>query len=276
MANLLEEIDSNAAEKRMPAAKRTILSDARRKVRVLSPPIDQVKQAVAPKKNGTTSSESHMYTPPLGTDYGDEDDGYFAGIQDDDLPTSDQQLPSSPIARVVERMHQLPVNAKENDEDEDQLMEVAQAVGHTGTETARVNMSGARPAPKIVKASYPSPDSSSPSRPPPDTMNPSTWNDVNDRLNVLSSPAIETLTSDKLAPQVFLEEDGSLRLFWLDYTELNGSLCLFGKVRNKKTGQHVSCFVKVDNILRKLFFLPREYRQRRTLLLSHFIAHLTN
>jgi DNA polymerase alpha subunit A len=51
-------------------------------------------------------------------------------------------------------------------------------------------------------------------------------------------------------------------MFWTDYSEVNGSLCLFGKVQDKKTGSFVSCFVKVDNILRKLFFLPREYRQR--------------
>ena len=42
--------------------------------------------------------------------------------------------------------------------------------------------------------------------------------------------------------------------------EINGSLCLFGKVKDKSTGKYVSCFVKIDNILRKLFFLPREYR----------------
>ena len=57
-----------------------------------------------------------------------------------------------------------------------------------------------------------------------------------------------------------IEEDGSLRMFWTDYAEVNGSLCLFGKVQDKKTGAFVSCFVKIDNILRKLFFLPRQYR----------------
>ncbi|KAI9719810.1 MAG: hypothetical protein M1812_003299 [Candelaria pacifica] len=263
MADLLGEMDSNVSRTRTPSARRTVLSEARRKVRILSPPINEVKQTVAPKKNGVPSSESHLNTPPLEPNYGDDDDAFFAGTHDDELPTGDQQLPSSPIARVVERMNKLPIKAeKEDDEDEDQLMEVSQAVGHTGTEMARVNMSGARPAKKIKEASYPSPDSSSPTRPPPDAIDPSTWNAVNDRLNVLSSPVPETASFGKLQAQDTLEEDGSLRMFWLDYTEVNGSLCFFGKVKNRNTGQYVSCLVKVDNILRKLFFLPREYRQR--------------
>ncbi|KAI9700773.1 MAG: DNA-directed DNA polymerase alpha catalytic subunit pol1 [Candelina mexicana] len=263
MADLLGEMDSNVTRSRTPAAKRTVLSEARRKVRILSPPINDVKQTVAQKKDGIVRSESHLNTPPLDSNYGDDDDSFFAGMQDDELLTSDQQLPSSPIARVVERMNQLPTNAKRGeDEDEDQVMEVAQAVGHTGIETARVNMSGARPAQKIKAVSYPSPDSSSPTRPPPDAVDPSTWNAVNDRLNVLSSPSTETASFGKLQAKDALEQDGTLRIFWLDYTEVNGSLCLFGKVRNKYIGQYVSCFVKVDNILRKLFFLPREYKQR--------------
>ena len=51
-------------------------------------------------------------------------------------------------------------------------------------------------------------------------------------------------------------------MFWLDYLEVNGCLCLFGKVKSKSTGQYVSAFVKIDNILRKLYFLPREFRFR--------------
>ena len=50
-------------------------------------------------------------------------------------------------------------------------------------------------------------------------------------------------------------------MFWTDYTEVNGSLCLFGKVRDKRSGSYVSAFIKIDNILRKLYFLPRSYRQ---------------
>lgn len=59
-------------------------------------------------------------------------------------------------------------------------------------------------------------------------------------------------------PKDAIEADGSLNFFWTDYVEINGSLCLFGKVLDKKRKSYVSCFVKVDNILRKLYFLPRK------------------
>jgi len=78
-------------------------------------------------------------------------------------------------------------------------------------------------------------------------------------LNVLSSS--QTGSIGKLDYNDVVEDDGSLRMFWTDYSEVNGSLCLFGKVKNRKTGSFASCFVKIDNILRKLFFLPRAYRQ---------------
>jgi len=178
---------------------------------------------------------------------------------DDELPMSDPQ-PSSPVAKAVERKSQVAVKAE--DEEEEDMMEVAQA---GGIATASVNMSGTRPAPKIKKTEvYPSPVSSSPTRPQAQHMDASTWNDVTEKLNVVnSSQSSETSNFGKLDYNDAIEEDGSLRMFWTDYTEINGSLCLFGKVQNKKSGAYVSCFVKVDNILRKLFFLPRQHRQKQ-------------
>lgn len=180
-------------------------------------------------------------------------------MDDENLPLDDP-APSSPIAKAVERKAN---NIKVEDEDEDDGMEVAQAGGIT---TASVNMSGTRPPPKIKKSeAYPSPASSSPTRPPTSQVDASAWNDVTSRLNVMSStPPTETMGFGKIDYQDAIEADGSLRMFWTDYTEVNGSLCLFGKVLNKKTGSHVSCFIKVDNVLRKLFFLPRQYRTSGT------------
>lgn len=188
--------------------------------------------------------------------YGNDDD--FTHLIDDDVPMSDPQ-PSSPVAKAVQRKAQVIIKAEE--EDDDDMMEVAQA---GGIAAASVNMSGTRPVPKIIKADpYPSPASSSPVKAADSGIDPSTWNDVTQRLNVVSSsPANETATFGKLDYKDAVEEDGSLRMFWTDYTEVKGSLCLFGKVQNKKTGAFVSCFVKIDNILRKLFFLPREHRHR--------------
>jgi len=212
---------------------------------------------------------SHLNTPPTELNF-DDDVDFSRGFDDDDVVQSDPILPSSPIAKAVERKAKVPVKVEE-DEDED-MVEVAQA---TGIVAASVNMSGSRPAPKIKKQLYPSPASSSPPRPSSDEINASEWNDVTQKLNVMSSPAPGTVSFGKLKPEDAIEKDGSLRMFWLDYTEVNGSLCLFGKVKNKQNGSYVSCFVKVDNILRKLFFLPREHRLSRFISLINFINGLT-
>jgi DNA polymerase alpha subunit A len=181
-------------------------------------------------------------------------------MDDDDIPMSDPHLPSSPITKAVQRKNISLVKTKQ--EDDEEFLEVAQAIGHSDIPAVSVNKSGSRPAPKLKKPEYPTPGSSSPAK-ELDAIDPSSWNDVTTRLSILSSPASQTSNFGKLQAQDALEDDGSLRMFWLDYVEANGSLCLFGKVKNKASGGYSSCFVKVDNILRKLYFLPREYRQRK-------------
>ena len=173
----------------------------------------------------------------------------------DDEPMSDP-LPSSPIAKAVQRKAK--VQVKEEEEDDD-IMDVAPAVGQEGRTTASVNMKGSRPPPKIKPTSLPSPVSSSPPPTVADTEA-ATWTNVTSKLAIASSPANDTQTFGKMKPQDAIEEDGSLRFFWLDYTEVNGNLCLFGKVKHKGTGQYQSAFVKVDNILRTVYFLPRQYK----------------
>jgi DNA polymerase alpha subunit A len=54
-----------------------------------------------------------------------------------------------------------------------------------------------------------------------------------------------------------LEADGSLRFFWLDHMEVNGTLHLFGKVWDRHSGRHVSGCVTVEGIERNLYVLPK-------------------
>ena len=180
------------------------------------------------------------------------------GGMDDDAMLASDPLPSSPAANAAERKTQHSIKLEE---DEDDMLEVAQAIGDQKIKASSVNMSGTRPAPKLEKAlAYPSPASSSPTQPPALDVDASAWNDVTSKLNVVSSQ--DTTSFGKLSIEDAEEEDGSIRMFWTDYTEVNGSLCLFGKVKDRKTGNYVSAFVKIDNILRKVYFLPRTYRQR--------------
>ena len=262
MASLLGEVDVTDAVN-TSATRNTIKSQARRKIRVLSPSPDVSK---ARRERETRADDRYLPdTPPAETAM-DNEDVFMRSLEEDDaiLP-SDPQLPSSPLTKATERKAQTAIKDEYEDEEEfDDAMEVNQAVGRSVADSGSVNISASRPAPAPKKAPYPSPESSSPTLPSPQVIDSSSWNDVATKLNVLSSdPVTDTPTFGKLAPKDILEDDGSLRFFWLDYTEVNGSLCLFGKVKNRSNGSSVSCFVKVDNILRKLFFLPRPYRHRK-------------
>lgn len=249
LTNLLDTVDSKVPHSTLPAR---LGRQDRRRPRALSPSADEYNRR-APKKTKLLSGKAPA-TPPTDQDLGNND--FINDIDDNDMLLDDPQ-PSSPVAKAVERKSNLNIKAEEEDED---MMEVAQA---DGIVTESVNISGTRPVPKIKAEAYPSPASSSPTRAPPPDVDASAWTDVTDKLNVVnSSQSSETMTFGKLDYNDAIEEDGSLRMFWTDYTEVNGSLCLFGKVQDKKSRSFVSCFVKVDNILRKLFFLPREYRQQ--------------
>ncbi|KAL4871845.1 hypothetical protein BDV12DRAFT_163242 [Aspergillus spectabilis] len=255
LADLLGEVDTNVVSNKVPKHN-LVKSETRRKVRILSPPLSEKTRAPKPTRRDENNDPAFLARdePTLNLD----DDTALLHADDDDIPMSDP-MPSSPVTKAVERKNIVPI--KEEPEDDDDLMEVVQATGHHEAKAASVNISGSRPPPKLKKESYPTPASSSPVKSVADVN--ASWNDVRNKLNVLNSPASsEARVFGKLRPQDVAEEDGSLRFFWLDYTEVNGSLCLFGKVKNKQNGSYASAFVKVDSILRKLYFLPREYRNK--------------
>lgn len=190
----------------------------------------------------------------------DDDEGQVLPSIDNEPPMSDP-APSSPAAKVAERKAQVKQEPKiEEENDDEDMIEVAHG---SAINTANVNITRSRPVKKILKHDpYPSPASSSPAKAADTSVDSSEWNKLTDRLNVVNSTPPETKYVGKLDHKDALEDDGSLNFFWTDYTEVNGSLCLFGKALNKKTSSYVSCFVKVDNIMRKLYFLPRQQRVR--------------
>jgi DNA polymerase alpha subunit A len=252
IADLLVEVDTNTIPARSYARK-AIKSEMRRKVRVLSPPLTQERQA----KNKPIQLDD---TPPAQTRF-DDHDGTFTRLGEEDNLLMSDPLPSSPTVKAIERKSQVHVKEEEDDD----LMEVAQAFGDVCAATANVNLQASRPRPKIQNDVLPSPENSSPTLPPVTDLDASTWNNITAKLNVVSTPASDSRTFGKMRPQDAVEDDGSLKFFWLDYTEVNGSLCLFGKVKDKTAGKFVSAFVKVDNILRNLYFLPRKYKHRHGL-----------
>jgi DNA polymerase alpha subunit A len=64
-------------------------------------------------------------------------------------------------------------------------------------------------------------------------------------------------------PENVIEEDGSVRIFWLDQMELDGVVHLVGKVLDRNTGRYVSACVSVGGIKRNLFVKPRAKRVRK-------------
>lgn len=251
MANLLGEVDNNIPAP-APRVSRLEKSGDRRKSRALSPAIEPLGKK---QKRLDTRLPSPAAAPPS------DDDGYMPPLDEDTLPAFDVPMsdpaPSSPAAKVAQRKAQLKHEIKKEDSDDEDMMEVSHAASVT---TASVNLVSSRPIKKLRKEEpYPTPASSSPVKPVDDSVDSSSWNKLTEKLNVVSNPS-DTRSIGKIDHKDAIEADGSLNFFWTDYTEVNGSLCFFGKVLNKKTKEYVSCFVKVDNILRKLYFLPREHR----------------
>ncbi|TCD69077.1 DNA-directed DNA polymerase alpha catalytic subunit pol1 [Steccherinum ochraceum] len=92
-----------------------------------------------------------------------------------------------------------------------------------------------------------------------------TWLSVYDSLTVASDDNLGPLAGGSAKPTTssnlsVLEEDGSLRFFWLDYLEHDGKLYFIGKTQDKQSSTWVSCCVVVENLKRNLFVLPREKR----------------
>ncbi|KAF7538764.1 hypothetical protein G7Z17_g12574 [Cylindrodendrum hubeiense] len=252
LADLLGEVDTNIPAP-APRISRIERSGERRKFRNLSPapePISKKKKLLdtrLPSPLPATMGSDDGFVPPLDDE----------PLDNPDVPMSDP-APSSPAAKVAQRKRL--IKQEPQDDDDEDMMEVA----HAGAiNTASVNMTSSRPIKRLLKKEIdPTPASSSPVKPPGAAVDSSSWNALTERLNVVSSSPTETRGIGKIDHKDAIEEDGSLNFFWTDYIEVNGSLCLFGKVLNKKTRSYVSCFVKVDNILRKLFFLPRQNRVR--------------
>jgi DNA polymerase alpha subunit A len=90
------------------------------------------------------------------------------------------------------------------------------------------------------------------------------WLSVYESLAVTTEATLGPLSSSSNTANTshfsILEDDGSLRFFWLDYLELDGRLYFIGKVKDKITSTWISSCVTVENIERNLYVLPRDKR----------------
>lgn len=253
MNSLLGELDSEIPMTNSSVKRRTREEPAR-KARRLSPPI-KGKRRVPHRAHEDVKPDVPSSPPPMG-EFDTDDDEYGPPIGDDDIQMNDAPIPPSSPAAAASRRKQV-IFKKEDEDDDDDDLAVAEIKGNKGVRSEAVNISASRSSLMSVPEHKPAPITPRKSA----NIDSSAWANLAGSLNIVSSPQVEKANYGKLAAEDVVEEDGSLKMYWMDYTEVNGSLCLFGKVMDKRSNKYVSAFLKVDGILRNLFFLPRETRQ---------------
>lgn len=256
MNSLLGELDSEVPVTNQ-SIKRRMREEPARKARRLSPPIKD-KKKIHRRVHEDVEPNITSSPPPMAAFDADDDDEYGPPISDDDIPMGDAPIPPSSPAAAANRRKKVAFKKEEDSDDDD--FTVAEIKGNRGVRSEAINVSASRSSLMSVPEHKPVPST------PRKAVNidSSAWANLAGSLNVVSSPQVEKASYGKVAAEDVIEEDGSLKMYWMDYTEVNGNLCLFGKVMDKKSNKYVSAFLKVDGILRNLFFLPRETRKRES------------
>ncbi|KAG6370856.1 hypothetical protein JVT61DRAFT_10877 [Boletus reticuloceps] len=84
------------------------------------------------------------------------------------------------------------------------------------------------------------------------------WLSVYDSLSIVSKDSLGSKpTFSSKTPVNALEDDGSLRMFWLDYLEHGGKLYLVGKVKDETSNVWASACLSIQGIRHNLFVPPR-------------------
>ncbi|KAL6948583.1 hypothetical protein ACO0QE_001055 [Hanseniaspora vineae] len=55
---------------------------------------------------------------------------------------------------------------------------------------------------------------------------------------------------------IFTNEDETIPFYWIDYSEINNTLVLYGKVKSTD-GNYYSCMVQAEQLYREVYFLPK-------------------
>ncbi|KAI5782718.1 hypothetical protein EDC01DRAFT_664616 [Geopyxis carbonaria] len=218
-------------------------------------PINKIRRLSPPRKGPKKINNTIPSSPPPQSAYDNNDEAteYMPPhIDEYDTPMSDAPIPpSSPTTGAAKRKH---LEKAQDEEDDEEEFAIAEIKGNKNIRMEKVNISSSRPLkrePSPTPAINPHTENSG--------IDSAAWTAVSQSLNVMQSDPNKTEPGKSISKHV-VEKDGSVKMFWMDYTEINGSLILFGKVLDKSTGKHVSAFLKVDGIMRNLFFLPRTHR----------------
>ncbi|RVD90002.1 uncharacterized protein DFL_000985 [Arthrobotrys flagrans] len=230
---------------------------AQRRQRALSPSRSGTRRRQALENKPLTRNRTDFVpsSPPKHRIVEDDNvDGDYIGTFDDDTnqqatTTISHQDPSSSHKLIKTEPTEPEAFANEEDGDNDELT-VRPILAFSKTKDVPINLNSVRP--DLTEKKKVMPDKISVAG---EDIDANQWQAVEAKLShnhVADQPLL-----GKVASKDVINEDGSLRFFWMDYTEIGGCLCLFGKVMIKGTDKYASAFVKVNGIMRKLYFLPR-------------------
>ncbi|KAI0676013.1 hypothetical protein C8Q78DRAFT_963901 [Trametes maxima] len=198
------------------------------------------------------------------------DDGVGASSGDDFMLSPKKKLKTEApgIAPAIERMGKLGVQSGPEDADssfDDLDMDAFMEIDEDELEDLKP-----KPKPKLEVDSEAKPlkplNTNSDANAKKKLDDTPSWLSVYDSLKVSTDDSLGSLsTATPARPSAptnvsVLEEDGSLRFYWLDYLEHDGKLYFIGKAQDKKTKTWISICVTVENLERNLFVLPRERR----------------
>ncbi|KAJ6264276.1 hypothetical protein Dda_0420 [Drechslerella dactyloides] len=227
--------------------------------RPLSPSLHSIQKSYSTKENRSIREILPFVpsSPPKSgatVDISDDD-----AVQREEEEAQELQLSSSRIpfrdSKPALRSHsdEMPVESDlrmDDDDNYDDELTVRPMLTFSKSADTPVNLNAVRPS-VANKTGAPA----SKEGPAGEAIDARQWQDVNEKLSSNQQPDRPIL--GKVASEDILDDDGSLRFFWMDYAEIGGCLCLFGKIPIRTTGQYASAFIKVNGIMRKLYFLPR-------------------
>ncbi|KAK7204188.1 hypothetical protein BZA70DRAFT_204879 [Myxozyma melibiosi] len=145
--------------------------------------------------------------------------------------------------------------------DDDEAMEIERPIAAAATDVKRVNISASKAAPTISKIVKPQPTPKIEAPVSPEGSQ--TWTQMNNNIGVIQPPSIQrggSSSIEKVEIDQVAEPDGSVRMFWTDFMEVDDRLILIGKTKLNNSDKYLSCMVQVHNIMRKLYFLPRTHK----------------
>ncbi|KAK6521932.1 DNA-directed DNA polymerase alpha catalytic subunit pol1 [Arthrobotrys megalospora] len=262
LSELLGQMDENRDSFRTAKKLKALQRDpAPRRQRVLSPSRSGTRGRQTLEDGSLTRNRHNEYVPSSPPKHqivkNDEEDDHIGEFDDEGAERQTATAAAHNVLSSPQRSFKkepIEPEAHVDDDDDDD--------GGNGELTVRPILKFSKPKDAPINLNSVRPDLSGNRNVPSDkpsaaseVIDASQWQAVNANLS-------RTQISDqpflgKIASKDVVKDDGSLRFFWMDYTEIGGCLCLFGKVLIKGTDKYASAFVKVNGIMRKLYFLPK-------------------